>query len=368
MKRVLIISHLNFWYQGSGDRSRLRSLVEYLSRNTQLTIVYGGLELEEDAKHIANLAFKFELVYLERKEDITLEEYEKRLTRFISLRTFDVCIIEYLELSFCLPLLKSKMKVLLDTHDLHSERNKSFSKFGVDVPVLLDPSIKFTEQQEFDIFKSFDAVITISSCDYEKVSAFIGKEKTILAQHPCVITPRPIRNKVETIGFVGSSYIPNLHGINFFIDEVWPRISGNDIRLEIYGGVGTKLKIDRRKSLASDIVIKGIVASIDEIYQNIDIVINPVQFGAGLKIKNVEALGNCLPLVTTTHAAAGLERGVDSAFLVADDTTEFVESISLLISSPIKRKLMSQGAMKFVENSFLPEQCFNELMKFINNE
>lgn len=42
--------------------------------------------------------------------------------------------------------------------------------------------------------------------------------------------------------------------------------------------------------------------------------INPVQMGAGLKIKSVEAMANGLPLVTTTHSATGLMKAKGKGF------------------------------------------------------
>lgn len=323
--------------------------------------------MENDEKLIRALAFQFELVYLERRDDISLSEYQIRLARFLEQRTFDVGIVEYLELSFCMSIIKSKMKVILDTHDLYGERNRSFSKFGIAAPVLLDSSITFTQQEEFDMYKSYDAVMAISSQDYCRLMDVIGRERAILAPHPCDLSPREIKGSVETIGFVASGYVPNLHAINFFIDEVWPLVSNDCQRLEIYGTIGNRLKIDRRRFLPPGIVIKGFVDSIDEIYRNIDIVINPVKFGAGLKIKNVEAMANCLPLITTPHGAAGLDGGIDKAFLVASNAREFVEKIVMLVDNLEMRERLSEGARTFVKDSFSPERCFGDLMGFINN-
>lgn len=367
MKKILILTHINFWYPGSGDRARLCSLVKFLSKSGLVTIVYGGLETENDEKLIRALAFQFELVYLERREDIPLSEYQLRLARFLEQRTFDVGIVEYLELSFFMPVLKSKMKVILDTHDLYGERNRNFSKFGITPPVLLDSSITFTQQQEFDTYKSYDAVMAISSQDYSTLTDVVGRERTILAPHPCDLSPREIKGKVETIGFVASGYVPNLHAINFFINEVWPLVSNDGLRLEIYGTIGNRLRIDRRRYLPPGIVIKGFVDSTDDIYRNIDIVINPVQFGAGLKIKNVEALANCLPLITTPHGAVGFDGGLDEAFLVASNAREFAEKIMTLVDNLELRERLSEGARNFVKDSFSPDRCFGDLISFINN-
>jgi hypothetical protein len=50
----------------------------------------------------------------------------------------------------------------------------------------------------------------------------------------------------------------------------------------------------------------GRVAAPDDFYECVDLVINPMQFGTGLKIKSVEALFQGLPLLATRAAMAGL--------------------------------------------------------------
>ncbi|NRB47195.1 MAG: glycosyltransferase family 4 protein [Saprospiraceae bacterium] len=58
----------------------------------------------------------------------------------------------------------------------------------------------------------------------------------------------------------------------------------------------------------------GYVPNLQSIFNDIDIMINPVQMGAGLKIKSVEAMANGLPLVTTTHSATGLMKAKGKGF------------------------------------------------------
>ena len=49
---------------------------------------------------------------------------------------------------------------------------------------------------------------------------------------------------------------------------------------------------------------KGFIRNLNSIYEEVDIIINPVRFGAGLKIKNIEALGNGLPIGAMLETSA----------------------------------------------------------------
>ena len=111
---------------------------------------------------------------------------------------------------------------------------------------------------------------------------------------------------------------------------------------------------------------KGFSNSIDEIYDNGDIVISPVFFGGGLKIKNIEALCHSKPLVTTTFGAIGIENGINKAFLVCDSAESMIKDISLLIESHEKRTELANAAYEFSKRTFREETIYRELLDTIN--
>ena len=74
--------------------------------------------------------------------------------------------------------------------------------------------------------------------------------------------------------------------------------------------------------------------------------------------KNVEALAHGLPLVTTTHGARGIETGINTAFLVANEADDFVQSICAVIEGVKLRKRLNKNAHKFIKDNFSPEKCF----------
>jgi len=89
------------------------------------------------------------------------------------------------------------------------------------------------------------------------------------------------------------------------------------------------------------------------------------EFGAGLKIKNMEALANGVPLVTTTHGARGLEDIQQKGFLLADDPGDFTQAITSLIESKALRQQLGEYAHDYIKDNFSPETCFRPLMDVI---
>jgi glycosyltransferase involved in cell wall biosynthesis len=366
MKKVAVATNVPFWRFGAGLCSRMIALLNYLSRHTQTTAVFGGAERDDDADLIKAHQFNFEIVYLEKKGMSSIEEYSIKFSNYVSRQNIDVCIIEYLDLSFLLNYLPRDIRTILDTHDIISDRIKSFAEYNFTTNVWPSGTVVKNEAEEYDVFNSYDAIMLINNRDFDKVGSKIGYEKVILAPHPPAITKRAIRQKAVTIGYVASNYTPNVHAIISFITDVWPSFIDQGLTLNIYGTVGTKIDMPADFLTSSNICIRGFVQDLNQVYDEIDIVINPVKFGAGLKIKNMEALGSGLPLITTSHGATGIEAGSDQSFLIADTNIEFIKCLTLLSSDLPLRRRLSGNAISFIQDNFSEDKCFSSLVAYIN--
>ncbi len=94
--------------------------------------------------------------------------------------------------------------------------------------------------------------------------------------------------------FVGGfGHPPNLDGVIWFINEVFPLILKKNPSIQ-FTVVGSKIP-DKIRELASE-----------NIYNKSRVAIVPVRFGAGIKGKVLEALQKQIPVVTTDIGAEGL--------------------------------------------------------------
>lgn len=358
MKKLLIVTHIVFWRKNSGDTARLFALVQYLSEFTELTVVYGGEIDPIDLPKIEQIKKLMHFVWIRRNADQEITTYAQPFKEFLSGRQFDVCIIEHVFLSFLTAFIPKHVKLILDAHDIVSDRMESFKKMNCSEKLVTDLPVEL----ENAYFRQFDVVMMIQKNDLDKISKIIGREKTILTPHPASMQKRVIRRGVNAIGFVGSGHPPNIDAVNWFVNHVWPLIEKRGVKFKIYGDVCDSLKMGK----TSSVMINGFMADQDLIYRSIDIVVNPVKFGAGLKIKNVEALGSGLPLVTTTHGAMGMEDGIGRSFLVADDIMSFSAHIFNLIDDYDMRKHLGEKAYQYALNNYSPEECFKSLLLEIN--
>ena len=355
MKEVLLITDVNFWKQGAGHRKRISSLIEYLSIHTNLYVAYLGIATLDIKKLLPDyLIGKF--IALGKKKNASRKEYGQALRLLIQGKKYHSIIIEYIHNTYLLDYFSSDAKLILDTHDIISDRSDTFKTFNAQGNVY-----ELDWKTEAEIFTKYDFVIGICEPDYLKIKSIIG-EKALLCPHAIVPFSHMLRKKAEIIGFVASEYLPNKDAINFFIKECWPEIvSKHNVNLVIYGNVGKSVLLENERN----ITIKGFVPNLAEIYDTADIIINPVRFGAGLKIKNIEALGNAIPLVTTTHGSRGMEPVINKAYLVTDDAINFTKSVISLIDSYELRLKLSKNAYSFMANNFMPQQCYRPLLQAI---
>lgn len=363
MKKVVVATDVKFWYGGAGHCTRITTLLEYLSKHTLLTVVFGGPKIEDkSAINSSNAPYK--IVFIDGNNDTTLKEYADEFRNYVISNNFDVCIIEYIELSFLLNNLPNNVKVILDTHDLVSDRIESFASLGIDASIEINGTKIHNAIEEFKVIDLYSNVILINNTDYAKALQFLRPEKLILAPHPPKMVRRHIRKKVNTIGFVASNYRPNVHGIVNFLELVWPSFRNCRVQLDLYGQICDEIPLHLRT--LSGLNLRGFNLNLNEIYDSIDIAINPVTTGAGLKIKNVEALGHGIPLITTRHSARGIEDGIDDSFLVADTPADFVKYLHLMIENYDLRSRLSNCANNYITKHFSPTKCFGELLRVIN--
>lgn len=98
-----------------------------------------------------------------------------------------------------------------------------------------------------------------------------------------------------------------------------------EVGVTIAGGVCEKL------TAVPGIRLLGQVENLAPVYRSATVVVNPVLFGTGLKIKTIEALGFGKALVTTKAGAEGMDDLAGKAFLVAGSDASFSDAVVSLL-------------------------------------
>jgi len=357
MRRVDIITNVPFWAAARGDASRIRALVAFLAPRTRLRVVLLVERVPPAARAVRSRmnvgGIEVDVVGVPSKTRA------RALTNLESVFREDpavVALVEYAHLSWVLDVLPVDTRRFLDTHEIAHERNARFIAAGLPPPSALD------EAAEYAVFEHYERVVLIQQEEAQRVAQRLGDERVLVAPHPVRILDTEIRDEARHIGFVGSSYPPNVQGLRWFLDTVWSRPDFAKAVFDVYGDVGRSMN---PATLPSNVRCHGVVADLDAAYRTLDIAINPVHVGAGLKIKTVEAIGAGLPLVTTPEGARGVQDLAGEAFLLAPDAPTFAAHLTDLLSSRGRRHELSTAARAAAVARFSPEACFGPLLRAI---
>ena len=333
-------------------------MLDYIKDRFEITVIYAGVFTEIDSVVLRKNYPQLTVVALEPDHTLSFKEHGRLFEVFIDGKKFDIVLIEYIDMAFVLPTIDRHSLTILDTHDLVADRIRSFKENNI-----VYRGIEMSDAEEVEIFNCFDRVLLIKEQDYLKIGQQIGFDTAMLVPHAAILNKRTLNAEVRNIGFVASEYLPNVEAITWFLRDVWPAVAVNEhLTLNIYGNVCHKIPPEFTTGVQR-VILHAFVDDVQTVYDQCDIMINPVKFGAGLKIKNIETMACGLPLVTTVHGGLGICRAEAKCFLVADSHTEFVSAIRKLVNDADLRRELGSNAYALAGINFSAQACYGELVE-----
>jgi glycosyltransferase involved in cell wall biosynthesis len=149
-----------------------------------------------------------------------------------------------------------------------------------------------------------------------------------------------------TLLLAGSfGYPPNADAAQFLVADVWPRIRERrpDTTLRLVGEPSDSVTgLDQ----APGVCLVGCVTTMDGELARADIVVVPLRYGSGTRLKILEAAAHRIPVVSTTIGAEGLGFEDNRHLLIADDAVTFAAACLRLLEDPILRQRLADEAEK----------------------
>ena len=165
-------------------------------------------------------------------------------------------------------------------------------------------------------------------------------------------------NTDPIILFVGGfAHPPNQEAVLWFVERILPLIRQRipAVKLTIVGSNPPQKLLGLADG---EITVNANVSDTDlrEHYSRARVAVVPLRYGAGVKLKVVEALREGLPLVTTPVGAQGLP-GLDRVASVRDDMRSFADAVcELLIDDRLWRERsaaqIDYAASRYSEEAF----------------
>lgn len=158
----------------------------------------------------------------------------------------------------------------------------------------------------------------------------------------------------------------NIDAAVWFAERIFPQVKKqvSDAEFWIVGSEPSS-KILGLKSVQG-IRVTGTVKDIKEYYTNGKVFVAPYHFGAGTRLKVLEAMASGIPIVSTTVGCRGIKMVDGKHFLVADSEADFSRCVTTLLLNPKLAESLAKNTLKLIEEEYRWGKIVNDLEQKIS--
>jgi polysaccharide biosynthesis protein PslH len=221
----------------------------------------------------------------------------------------------------------------------------------------------FWVRYESRFFSKFGKVLTVTHQDAAALKMVIP-DLDVYADAIAVDTnPLPDKPQAATcrIGFLASfNHQPNVDAALYFAQEIFPLVRAQAPGAEfVVAGKNPPAALVALQG--SGVCCLGFVDEVAAFYQSVDLVVAPIRFGGGIKLKVLEAMACGKAVVTTSVGAEGIAESGAGALLIADDPVTFSEAVLALLADPAHSAALGKEARQLIEQRFSWRRVIDDL-------
>lgn len=297
------------------------------------------------------------------------EEFELKLTELLKRETFDIIQLETLYLAPYVDTIRRYSDALI-TMRAHNVEHEIWERITQNTKLLpkkwyLRHLAKKLKNYEIDKLNDYDYLITVTDKDLKKFKK-LGYRNGAVSSPIGIDVSDYNRNKLNvdhplSMCFIGSlDWMPNLEGIDWFLQQVWPQLTQNFPSLQLHvAGRNTPEKIKQLE--VGDLYIHGEVPSAIRFISSHPIMIVPLFSGSGMRVKILEGLALGRVVITTTLGLEGIDARHMEEVMIADTPEEFMQCIEFCHKYPSKLQSISEKAKVFVKRHYDNQNNASEL-------
>jgi glycosyltransferase involved in cell wall biosynthesis len=181
---------------------------------------------------------------------------------------------------------------------------------------------------------------------------------------------RPIRRRRDPgaplrVAFLGNvDSVPNADAIAWFADEILPALREHfpEAILDIIGPGATPALKERYATRAH---FRGFVDDLGAALGEYDLLVAPLRFGGGTKLKVLDAMAHGVPVVTSSVGAEGLSLTNGEHMVLADTVAETVQGILSIKRDPDLADRLVANAFAIVRDLFSWDTIQNRLADWL---
>jgi len=302
-----------------------------------------------------------------------------KLTQILKCETFDIIHIESIYMAPYIPLIRkySKAKILMRLHNIEHQIWERLSENEHNPVMKLAYKVNAHQLRRVErkILQEVDGYMSISEPDYQYFN-------NTMPNVPGIVIPFGIN--VDNYDMEDDDYIatdhpslfhlgsmnwsPNVEGIEWFLDEVWPEIlvAHPDLTFTL---AGHDIPENIRNRQDKNVTVVGAVPDANEFMMDHDIMVVPLLSGSGIRIKIVEAMALGRVVITTSIGAEGLDVQDGKHLFIANTPEEFVSVVNKCVSMPDICSIISENAQHYISvnhnNAVIAQRIIDFYQKII---
>ena len=356
-QQVLIIGFVWVEPNSSAAGKRMLQLIENLQNYNYKITFASSAKKTENAFDLTSLGIEEVTISVNSS---TFDEFIQRLNpdvvlfdRFLTEEQFGWRVIEN-----CPTAIR-----ILDTEDLHSLRKTRALAVKKQIPFSTDLLVQqdITKREIAAILRC-DFSLIISKFEMQLLTETFKIDASLLLYLPFLFDEvnekkiaswKPYKQRNNFV-FIGNFFHkPNVDAVLQLKKHIWKRIRKQipNAELHIYGAYANQ-QIKDLNNKKDGFLVKGFTESATDVIADAKVLLAPLQFGAGLKGKLVEAMLYGTPTVTTSIGAEGIGNHKNWNGFITDDFNVFAEKSVKLYSDEQLWKISQQKGVAIVNDNF----------------
>lgn len=219
---------------------------------------------------------------------------------------------------------------------------------------------------EISVFEKVHGVAAISSIDEATIKQLAPKAKVATVALTTHLQPVMGVNTIPASVFhLGSmDWAPNVEGIEWFINSVWPLVATNVPHAKLYLA-GRNMPQSLFNKANDSIIIEGGVDNPVDYMGTKQIMVVPLFSGSGVRVKVIEGMALGKPIVATPIAVEGIAVTNNENIFIAETPEAFASAICSLLSNNALVDRTGHAAAGFIEANYRPTVVIQNLERFI---
>lgn len=266
---------------------------------------------------------------------------------------------------------------ILDTEDLHFLRNARQNAYLNKLEVTIELLKNEIAKREIASIYRCDLTLIISKYELKLLKKVFNIDKKLLQYVPFLLDPIDLKkiqnypsfqNRQHFITMGNFKHAPNWNSVQYLKSSIWPLIRQQlpEAEMHVYGAYTTE-KVQQLNDKKNGFLIKGWAENKENIFKNARVCLSPINFGAGLKGKFIDAMCFGTPSITSTIGAEAMHGKLSWNGFICDNPEEFsLKSVMLYTNLPYWEKAQMNG-IEIINKCYSKKKYSQKLIDKLND-